>query len=299
MAKHNFVILNGQVLQEPRISRDSETGEYIRGIGAILTIRGIRDFGNNIDHLKYDSPLIMSGNPEMIKIMATWHKGDMVEIKGAVTTKDVTKSVTCKECGHKNKKKGNVVFVNPIYICVRETGVDEETGQRLLKERCEISNQATLIGPVCREPKTFRTNKGLMITTYQLAVRRKYRIKDDSADIRTDFPWIKSYGNIAINDAKTLKKGSYIFVDGMLQTRELERIQICEKCGTECKWHDSAMEIVPYATEYLRDFYTKEEIEKREAEEGRLAAEQVLNEQEIDSVLPMDDPFIEEEQNDE
>jgi single-stranded DNA-binding protein len=169
----------------------------------------------------------------------------------------------------------------------------------LLKDRCEISNQVTLIGPVCREPKVFRTEKGLFITTYQLAVRRKFRIKDDSANIKTDFPWIKSYGSIAKNDANSLKQGSYIFVDGMLQTRELKRIQVCEACGAEREWKDSAMEIVPFATEYLRDFYTIEEIMAKERAEGKLAAEQVLNESQIDIARPLDKPdYIEESDDD-
>lgn len=294
MAKHNFVILNGYVSKNPKILKDEGTGEYVRGICTITVIRGVRDFGNNIDHIKYDSPIIMSGNPDIIKIMDEWKEGDMVEIKGSITTKDVTKSTKCTHCGHVNKRKGNVVYVNPIYVSTRERNLAQNEAIALLKQRCEVSNQVTVIGPVCREPVLYKTEKGLSITTYQLAVRRKYRIKDDNPDTKTDFPWVKSYGSIANNDAKVIKKGTYIFLDGMLQTRKLEREQVCEKCEEVYNWSDSAMEIVPYATEYLRDYYTEEEIKAKQLAEGRKAAESVLNESEIDSIRPSDKPEYDE-----
>lgn len=290
MAKHNLVILNAQVLQEPKIFKDDKTNEYVRGICTVLTIRGVRDFGNNLNHIKYDSPIIMTGNPELIEKMADWHTGDMVEIKGSVTTKDVVKSTTCKQCGNKNKRKGSVVYINPIYLEQREKGLSREEGQELLKQRCEVSNLVTIIGPACREPVVYKTDKGLLITTYQVAIRRKYRIKDDSPENKTDFPWIKSYGSIALNDYKTIKKGTYLFIDGMIQVRDIERNQVCEKCGFEYKWKDTAMEIIPFATEYLRDYKTEEESKALENTENQLDIHRVLNEQEVDVMRPNDDP---------
>ena len=131
--------------------------------------------------------------------------------------------------------------------------------------------------------------EGKSVTTYQLAIRRKFRIKKDT-DIRTDFPWVKSYGAIAENDAKSLRKGSYVFIDGRIQVRQLKRIQECESCGKVYEWTDSATEIVPYSVEYLRDYFTKDEIEKREKEEGRVAAQQIFSEEEISLNRPTDIP---------
>ena len=299
MAKHNVALLNGQVVQQPRFIKDAG-GKIIRAMGPIGVIRGVRDFGNNIDNIKHDAPIIMTSNPDLIKIMLTWEVGDMVEIKGSVTTKDITKSCTCKHCGQKNMKKGSLVYVNPIFMCVHEKRLSPEEGVKVLRSRCEISNQVTLIGAVCREPQLYITDKGLAITTYQMAVRRKYRIATDSAQIKTDFPWIKSYGIIAKNDAAAIKKGAYIFVDGMIQTRELERLQVCEHCGKEYRWCDFAMEIVPFATEYLRDYYTKEEIQAREKEQTAMATQQVFNENTIDENRPTDAPdYIEPEEKEE
>ena len=288
MAKLNVAYLYGQVLKEPKIMKNDETGEYIRGVCPIVVVRGIRDFGNNVSHIKYDTPLIMTGNPVLVESMSKWKKGDMVEIKGAVTTKDVNKSSFCTHCNKKNTKKGNVVFVSPIYMSIRERELSTEEGTKLLKQRCEISNQALLIGTLCREPKGFRTEKGLSITTFQLAVSRKFKIKEDSPDTKTDFPWVKSYGVIAENDFKSLKKGTYVFVEGMIQTRELERVQVCEHCGCEYTWKDSAMEIVPYATEYLRNFKTKEELEALDAAEYKKAIQKIFSENDIEK--PSDPP---------
>lgn len=290
MAKHNFALLNGQVTKKPKLIENPATGKIERALANILVIRGIRDFGNNIDHIKYDSPIIMSDNPEIIRKMAQWEEGDMVEIKGSVTSKDIIKSCSCKQCGFKNKKRGSLIYINPIFVGTHEKRLSKIEGLEALKSRCEISNQVTLIGPVCREPQLYVTSTGLPITTYQMAVRRKFRIANDAIENKTDFPWIKSYGAIAKNDATAIIKGSYIFVDGMLQTRELERTQVCEQCGAEYKWNDFAMEIVPFATEYLRDFKTKDEIQKETLEAGATIASSVLNEDYIDENRPIDKP---------
>jgi single-stranded DNA-binding protein len=295
MAKHNQVILNGQVSIPPRVICD-EHGTPVRAMCGVDVMHGTRDFGNNIDNIKYDVPIIMTSESEMIKKIASFKKGDMVEIKGTITTKDVTKRTTCKYCGHKHEKLGNLVCITPIYAEVRETALSDENGKKVLRDRCEISNMVTVIAPLCRDPQLYKTDKGKSVTTYQLAIRRKFRIKKD-ADVRTDFPWVKSYGLIAENDAKTLRKGSYVFIDGRIQVRQLTRVQECEKCGKTYEWTDSATEIVPYSVEYLRDFYTKEEIEKREKEEGRIAAEEIFNEEEITLRRPTDIPDYKDEED--
>lgn len=275
MAKHNYVMLYGQVAGQPRIHTDKE-GNPNRVICPITVLRGIRDAGDNIRQLKYDRPIIMSGNPAMIEEMAKWKENDMVEVKGAVTTKDINKSTKCKECGHVNISKGNVVFINPIYADVRETGITKEEGQKLLKKRCEISNVVVLIGKLCRDPEYIYTPRGTLVTQYQLAVNRKFHIKEDAPNIRTDYPWIKSFGDIARMDAKVLSTGSMVLIDGAIQTRSIERRTACESCGAEYSWNDSAFEVIPYAVEYLQDYKLPEEV---------AAEEEKLNKEAIKSVF--------------
>ena len=297
MAKHNQVILNGQVSVPPRIVTD-EDGTPIRAMFGIDIMHGNRDFGNNIDDIKYDVPIIMSSDLDMIKKIKKINKGDMVEVKGTITTRDIIKRTTCKYCGHKHEKQGNLVCITPIYLDIREKELTDEKGKKLLRDRCEMSNMVTVIAPLCRDPQLYITENGTFVTTYQLAIRRKFKIKKDN-DIRTDFPWVKSYGQIAANDAKSLKKGSYVFIDGRIQVRQLKRIQECENCGETYEWTDSATEIVPYAVEYLRDYYTKEEIAEKEKEEGKIAASQVFDEEEINRNRPTDIPdYVDDDTND-
>lgn len=263
MAKHNFVFLYGQVMRDPRIYRDDD-GKPLRGTCSINIIRGVRDFGDNLSHIKYDCPAIMTGDPIHVEEMATWKENDMVEIKGAITTKDINKSTTCEICKHKTVEQGNAVFVNPIYMSKRETGITREQGLALLKKRCEISNIVALVGKLTKDPEVYVAPNGLKITQYNLAVMRKYRIREDAAEIRTDFPWIKSYGKQADLDSKALKQGSKIMVDGMLQARDITRTTKCSECDHEYKWNDVALEVVPYAVEYLQDYIPIEEIIERE-----------------------------------
>lgn len=297
MAKHNQVILNGQVSVPPRIVED-EHGNPIRAMFGVDVMHGTRDFGNNIDNIKYDVPIVMTSDIEMIKKIKKINKGDMVEIKGTITTRDITKRTTCRYCGHKHEKAGNLVCITPIYIDVRESALTDEKGKKLLRTRCEVSNMVTVIAPLCRDPQLYITDNGTSVTTYQLAIRRKFKVKKDLDDIRTDFPWVKSYGAIAENDAKSLKKGAYVFIDGRIQVRQLKRIQECENCGETYEWTDSATEIVPYAVEYLRDYFTKEEIEAKEKEQGKVAASQVFDEEEISRNRPFDVPDFNENDED-
>lgn len=276
MARQNFVLLNGQVIQDPRIIKDSE-GNYLRAMCSLKVIRGVRDFGDNISHLKYDCPVIMTGNPEKVAEIETWKVNDMVEIKGVLTTKEIKKVTICEECGAKNKVDGSYTYINPIFMERKETGITKEEGLELLKKRCEISNYLLCVGTLCRDVDTYVTDKNLKIAQYQIAVNRKYRIKDSSAEERTDYPWVKSYGENAISDEKAIKKGSVVLIDGMLQTREIVRTSVCSECGTSYKWNDQATEIVPYQIEYLQNFTTNEEWEQAQVQAEEEAKNQVFS----------------------
>ena len=73
MAKHNQVILNGQVSVPPRVVCD-DNGTPVRAMCGIDVMRGNRDFGNNIDDIKYDVPIIMTSDSEMIKKISSFKK---------------------------------------------------------------------------------------------------------------------------------------------------------------------------------------------------------------------------------
>lgn len=299
MAKHNNVFLYGYVKDAPTIIFDEKTDAPQRCIFNVLALRGVKDFGNNLDYAKIDSIRVMSLRPEIIKIAQNIKPGTMVEIKGSFTTRNVKKTVFCECCGQKNSIPGSIGFVNPIYLGIREKVSGKEEALELLKEKYEISNQATVIGMLCREPKLFVTNTGLKITTYQMAVMRKYKVCNDNTENTVDFPWIKTYGKLAISDIKALKKGAYVFIDGVIQARNIERITDCEACDNEIHWQEMVEEIVPYAVEYLRGH---NDIKEVDAKSGGTEVEpdgEVASEDDIEKPLDVSDfdidAFIDEQ----
>lgn len=267
MARHNFVFLYGKVTKNPKIITDSE-GNFLRGQCMLTTIRGDRSTDDDdLGNFKYDCPIIMTKNPELIFEMAKWHENDMVEVKGTISTRDIKRTTVCPHCGRQNTKMGVLLYITPIYCSAIETGCTNEQCFELLKEKCEISNQCIVAGNLCNDPQFYRHSNGLCQTQYQIALNRKFRVKEDPPETKTDFPWIKSQGENAESDAKFLMKGSSVLVEGFIQTREFPQKTACEECGESYEWKEQAMEIVPYSTEYLLNCRTVEEIEAMEKDE--------------------------------
>ena len=251
MPKENMVLLHGQVQIAPKIYMDKDKN-LTKAVFALKTLR--RPYYNGqlvANRLYFDCPVIFTRNAEMIQLAASLEKDDMVDVRGVITTQEVVKSTICSSCSHKNSAPGNMVYITPLYICRRETAVSPEKGLELLKQRNEVSNLILVIGTLCRDPEFYTDERNHTSAQYQLAVNRKYRIREDLPDIRTDYPWVKTHGPQALKDAQYIKTGSVVYINGCLQTRDVLRTTVCEACGTEYTWMDSAMEIVPYATEYL------------------------------------------------
>lgn len=302
MARENLVFLRGTVVKKPLVVK--KDGEYLYALANINVGRAYREVGDGIKFMKCDNPPIMTRDVDCIKEIETWNEYDIVDVKGVISSKHIKKGSVCPYCGEKNFFTGAFVFVNPIYIDkITSCASQQEALDYLVKHR-EISNQVFLFGTLCRDPKKIKPKKGLTVTQYQIAMNRKYRIKTDPPEIKTDFPWVKSYGENAIEDHKRLHVGSEVFIDGFLQARSINRKAVCgsiidEKgkviknedgslklrtdndgniigCGKTYEWKDRAMEIVPYGTEYIGEYYSDEEIaeieEQREAEKIRSMA---------------------------
>lgn len=262
MARHNEVFLHGMCIMEPTIIKNAE-GEYVRGSVPLLVVRGQREIGTNkLIHVKYDSPVAMSGNPEIIKEMEKIHVHDMVELKGVFTTKDIQKAKPCK-CGNLCKKPGTLTFISPIYIEKREHAENEMEGKKLLERRAEISNLITVIGNVAAEPEFYHEDK-LSILQYKVGINRKYFLKEDATLSKADFPMIKEYGTQAEQSHKKIKQGTNVLVSGMLQTRAFTNKIACSECDEVVEFEDTVMEIVSYTTEYLSNFVTDDEISEKE-----------------------------------
>ncbi len=272
MARENFVLLHGQIQTKPKIYQTTE-GSLARAILAVKVLRRPYLNGNGEvvgGKLHIDCPIIMSGNEELIRKISCMQQGDMVDIRGVLTTREVLKSTICKKCGTKNSVQGNSVYITPIYICRREEKLDSMAGFELLKERNEISNVVILIGNLCRPPQLYQDeNIRYASCQYQIATNRKYHIRDNgAADVRTDYPWIKTFGEQANKDAIHLQEGATIYINGGLQTREVARTTVCTNCGEEYIWKDTASEVVPYSVEYLENCLFPERETNQEKEAG-------------------------------
>lgn len=269
MGKLNVAFIYGRVSKPPVIQKDRETGEYIYGMVYVDTVRGVRQIDDDVRYVKHDHPLIMSREKAILDIMSEWKENDMVYIKGVISTKVIPKSSFCPNCKDeagkptKNEVNGNLVYITPIYAEKKASYPDKNSAIDDLVAHREISNQAYVFGTLIREPKIFRTKRGIQITQYPIALNRKFTIRTDDPSIRTDWPIVKSYGEQAIEDKLYLQYQAEVIIDGFLQARTLTRKIKCKCCGQIYEYKDNAMELVPYggAVEYISGHKSKEQVE--------------------------------------
>lgn len=290
MARHNLVFLHGYVALA-QIHAPSNGQPY--AIAYIVVGRADRPVGDHKDHMRCDSPTIMSRDPKIIREIATWKEFDIVSIKGTLAAKTVGKASECSHCGTRNVLDGTLVYVNPIYAKKMGRVENADAGLSYLAEHREVSNQAFIFGTLCVNPKKVTPKEGLIVTQYQVALNRKFHIQADPPEIRTDYPWVKSYGENALSDRKFLHIGSQIFVDGCLQARKVNRHTVCPACGQKYDFADKALEIVPYETEYIANFDTKEEADAKEAAITHEKAMSVLSK--LTGYAGMDDMYTPED----
>lgn len=272
MARENTVILHGQVRGKPKIYINKE-GQRVQASFFIKVMR--RPFlsgegQTNIGKLRVDSPPIITRDPEIIDKCLSLESGDMVDIKGVLVTRNVKKEAICPN-GHHVVNIGTNVFVVPIYVCRRESALSVEQGDILLRNRCEVSNICMIIGSVCRTPQfyEFVETEGGCVAQYQIASNRRYHIRDGHEEERTDYPWVKTINKQARDDAEHLVTGSTVYINGAIQTREIERQITCPECKATFQKKEMVCELFPYGVEYLMGciFPPKPESEKAEGEE--------------------------------
>lgn len=232
MAKQNLAFLLGSVAKEVRVVKDRE-GRNLYAMAYINVARGLREVGDHRKYMKCDNPIIMTRDENMMAEIATWHHRDIVFVKGVIASKHIKKASYCEYCNTKNSFPGALVYVNPIYVKKQaHFNTDEECLQYLADNR-EISNQIFVFGTLCRDPKKITPREGLTVTQYQIAMNRKFRIQTDPPEIKTDYPWVKSYGENAKEDRNRLRVGSVVYIDGCLQARSVQRHAFCGQACDE------------------------------------------------------------------
>lgn len=267
MAKLNLVLLYARVSKTPVIAKNKETGAYSYGMVYVDAVRGLRQVEDGVNYIRHDHPLIMSMESEILDEISKWKENDIVLIKGVVTTKTIMKTSFCPECtdekgnASKNQTRGSLVYVTPIKVNrIASYGDDKKAAIEDIVNNREISNQIFVYGTLIREPKIFTTKKKLQITQYPIAINRKFTIRADDPNFRTDWPFVKSYGEHAREDKIFLQQGAEIIVDGFMQARTVHRKCKCAKCGKIYEWADHLMELVPYDTEYVKGHKSEEQV---------------------------------------
>ena len=276
MARHNEVRLLGYLTQNPFVQyRDQiKKTDPVKAMCVVHTLHGNREFGND-KRKRPDENMVLTLEPSKMDFIAHLKKFDVIQVKGSITTAMTHPAVTCSKCGHTWTANDEIAFINPIFMDKVDASkelakfrkeneeskkveyTDEDTSNstailldRFLRKRIEISNNATIIGICSREPELFDKGKN-PITNYGLDVIRKYKIREFDPDNRHDYPNVKCYGNIAINDKKYIHKGSRVFIDGFVQQRTYFENYECPVCNAIGSRKKTVSEIVPYSVEYL------------------------------------------------
>lgn len=294
MARENSISLRAMLEEKPKITVN-KNGKY-----ALLTVRVVRPdrpVGDGISYVASTHVKIMTQDNDIIEEMSSWNKLDIVEIKGVLSSKKILKISYCPHCKRENRFFGSLVYVVPTFAEKLTSVPDDGEGLQYLIKKREVSNTVKMFGTLWSSPKMLSTFSGIVFTQFQLAVNRKLRIKEDDPFVKTDFPWVKTYGDVARVARNRLIRGSEVYIDGCLQSRDIYRTAWCgqardangdymlyqnghpviEKdsdgndvgCGQEYIWNDRTLEVVPFSIEMVSNFLSEEEAVQR-AEKRRM-----------------------------
>ena len=257
----NDVRIYGQVMGKPTfVTRRGETVPH----KAVVDIKTISRYHNSSDvqKIKYDPVTIMTRNLEMISQIADLNQNDMVLLKGLLCTLDVMSANFCEGCGEEYQIKSTQSYVYPIHLMVLEKQVPDDRGYMLLQQHAEISNECIVYGRVVTDVAYSEEYRN---ANYKLAVKRSFRIPEDGADKKIDYPVICSYFEQAKQDSECLQRGSFINVRGSIRVREFERNVMCPACGLFEKRTQRASELVASYIGYVKNW--KEPVRTEEEEE--------------------------------
>lgn len=81
-------------------------------------------------------------------------------------------------------------------------------------------NKVLLIGSVGKDPDIRKTQDGKLIASFSLATNEKWSGKDGSKQEKVEWHRIVIFGQLACIVEKYVKKGSKLYVEGQLKTRE-------------------------------------------------------------------------------
>ena len=295
LPSQSFTYMLGAVIKPPLVVKSGD--RYVYAMVYITVARSEREVGDRRRYMKCDDPVMITRDPMLIREIETWDVFDIVEVYGQLRSRLIKKTSFCQFCNTRNQVPGALVYIDP-FSCEKRCrlGSTSECIQYLAAHR-EVSNQVLTFGTLCRDPSRRRTGEGLSYTQYQVTLDR-YQSGSIPPAPRPEFPWVRSYGSNAASDLKRLHIGSEVFIDGYLQARSVNQHTVCGQeydengdpicydngmpmmrvdedgeiigCGKRYDWKDRIVEIVPYETEYIGNYYSDEvlaEMEKKKMSE--------------------------------
>lgn len=96
-------------------------------------------------------------------------------------------------------------------------------------------NKATIIGRLGQDPEVRTTQGGTKVATLSIATSEKWKGKDGQTQERTEWHRVVAWGRTAEVARDYLKKGSQVYIEGPIQTREWEDKDGQKRYTTEIK----------------------------------------------------------------
>lgn len=83
-------------------------------------------------------------------------------------------------------------------------------------------NRVQLIGNLGRDPETRFTTTGKKVTSFNVAVNRRWRTSEGEEKEATDWVNVEAWGRLGEVCQQYLSKGKLVFIEGRLQTDRYE-----------------------------------------------------------------------------
>lgn len=118
-------------------------------------------------------------------------------------------------------------------------------------------NQVTMTGNITRDPEIRFTNTGKSVTSFSIAVGRRYQVNGEWQE-QTSFFNVSAWGQLGENTAASCSKGSRVTVTGRMEQREYQDKEgnkrqavdlIADDVAASLKWATVAITRNPKSTD--------------------------------------------------
>ncbi len=256
MSRENSFIFFGQMKEAPVVFLNDASNTY-RVSFSLQTLRR----NGRVDYPRIS--VYSLDEQQAREYVSNLEVGAFVICRAMVITRRVEKPIRCEKCGEISNISTMfteaVTYGKPLVL---KEQVDP-------KSIVEFSNHGTMLGTVCTDIRRRDSLDGPDAAQFQVAIDRRYRIDELADDPMADFPWVKTFGEIATACIQRLQRGSQVYITGSFQTRDIKRNVRCDHCKEKLVMDERVGEVIPNGVEFLNNcLFDKEEPENGEKEEA-------------------------------